>query len=418
VRARLEEDRWWEWAERGMATPEHLLRAGRLPLPLRCDLRATAGELEAAARAQLEAHRRSYEAYHARHAAAGEPPLADWAKIVLVPGLGIVAAFKDKRNAEVAAVCYRATMQAIENAEALGGFEFLSEEEVFRFEHWALERRKVEEAIAKERASLLLPRHIVLVIGGGSGIGEAAAWRFAEEGAHVVVADLDETGARRVAEAVAGRYRGRAIAVAVDVREEASIARAVGAAVLEYGGLDCLFYTAGMAPRFAPLEELTREDLTSQFDVHAIGAVLAIREAARVMRRQGIGGAIVCSVSKAALAPGAHAAAYGASKAAVLQALRVAAVELGNDGIRVNAINADQVETPLFLRFAAARAKAQGRTLEEQLERYRSRNVLGASLIPARACAELAVLLASERFRYTTGDILTIDGGLPDAFPR
>jgi NAD(P)-dependent dehydrogenase (short-subunit alcohol dehydrogenase family) len=101
-----------------------------------------------------------------------------------------------------------------------------------------------------------------------------------------------------------------------------------------------------------------------------------------------------------------------------MQALRVAAVELGGDGIRVNAINADQVETPLFLQFVRERAATRGVTVEEQLETYRRRNLMGASLIPPEAVAEMAVLLASDRFRYTTGDILTVDGGLPEAFPR
>jgi NAD(P)-dependent dehydrogenase (short-subunit alcohol dehydrogenase family) len=96
----------------------------------------------------------------------------------------------------------------------------------------------------------------------------------------------------------------------------------------------------------------------------------------------------------------------------------VAAVELGADGIRVNAINADQIETPLLLQFVRERAASRGVTVEEQLEMYRSRNLMGATLIPPEAVADLAVLLASERFRFTTGDILTIDGGLPEALPR
>jgi NAD(P)-dependent dehydrogenase (short-subunit alcohol dehydrogenase family) len=153
-------------------------------------------------------------------------------------------------------------------------------------------------------------------------------------------------------------------------------------------------------------------------EVHYMGAVLAIGRAASVMRLQRLGGSIVASVSKAAMAPGRDATAYGGSKAALLQALRVAAVELGGDGIRVNAINADQIETPLFLEFVNQRAAARGVSVEDQLEAYRRRNVLGVSLIPAETVAGLAALLASEEFRYTTGDILTVDGGLPEAFPR
>ena len=182
--------------------------------------------------------------------------------------------------------------------------------------------------------------------------------------------------------------------------------------------MDSLFYTAGQAPRFAGVTDTRREDLQRQLDIHYLGAVLAIGAAATVMKRQGSGGAIVASVSKAALAPGRDAVAYGASKAALLQAMRVAAVELGADGIRVNAINADQVDTPMFRRFVQERAVSRGVSEEEQLETYRRRNVMGVSLIPADVVADLAVLLASERFRFTTGDILTVDGGLPEAFPR
>jgi NAD(P)-dependent dehydrogenase (short-subunit alcohol dehydrogenase family) len=136
------------------------------------------------------------------------------------------------------------------------------------------------------------------------------------------------------------------------------------------------------------------------------------------MRRQGIGGSIVASVSKAAIVPGREAIAYGGSKAALLQALRVAAVELAGDGIRVNAINADQVDTPLFRKFVQERAASRGVTEAEQLEVYRKRNLMGVGLIPAEAVAELAVAMAGDRFRYTTGDIITVDGGLPEAFPR
>ena len=185
-----------------------------------------------------------------------------------------------------------------------------------------------------------------------------------------------------------------------------------------FGGIDSLFYAAGVAPRFAPIVDIEPGDLERQFQVHCIGAVMAIREVGRVMIRQRLGGSVTASVSKAAVAPGKDAVAYCASKAALLQAIRVAAVELGPYGIRVNAINADQIDTPLFRSFVAERAESRGVTVDQQLEAYRERNVMGQSLIPAEAVGELAVLLASDKFRHTTGDILTVDGGLPEAFPR
>jgi rhamnose utilization protein RhaD (predicted bifunctional aldolase and dehydrogenase)/NAD(P)-dependent dehydrogenase (short-subunit alcohol dehydrogenase family) len=428
-----------ELVRRGMATPEHLLRAGRLPVSIDIGVMAdgsfrakretgphdvNSGSqpdelIIASIRSQLQAARAEYEEYHKRNTASTEPPpLNDWAKVILVPGLGMVTAFTDKRNAVTANLCYRAVLETISNAEAIDRFEFIPERDVFEFEHWPLERRKVDEQTARERATKLLPRHVVVVIGGASGIGKAAAHRFAEEGAHVVVADLDGAMSDAVANDIAAQLPGRAVAVAADVRDDASLDALFRQTVLEFGGVDCLFYTAGLPPRFAPITEISRDDLQQQLEVHYLGAVQAIGRAAAIMRRQGLGGSIVASVSKAAVVPGRDAVAYGGSKAALLQALRVAAVELGGDGIRVNAINADQVETPLFMQFVRERAASRGVTPEQQLESYQSRNLLGAKLIPGEAVADLAVLLASDRFRFTTGDILTVDGGLPEAFPR
>lgn len=414
----LAREREQELTRRGMATPEHLLRAGRLPIWLNLDPRLPADQTIAIVRARVEEAHAEYIAYHARHAARGENPLSDWAKVVLVPGLGIITASADKRGATTANLCYRAVLEAIAGAEAVDRFEFIPEADVFEFEHWPLERRKIDEQIARERASKLLPRQVALVIGGGSGIGKAAVRRFAEEGAHVAAADLDVGAVEAVTSELSGEFPGRLIGIGVDVRDDASLDALFQKVVLEFGGLDALFYTAGLPPRFAAITEITRDDLQRQLEVHYLGAVAAIARAAQVMQRQGLGGSITASVSKAAIVPGREAVAYGGSKAALLQALRVAAVELGGDGIRVNAINADQVETPLFLQFVRERAASRGVSVEEQLEVYRRRNLLDASLIPAEAVADLAVLLASQRFRYTTGDILTVDGGLPEAFPR
>jgi rhamnose utilization protein RhaD (predicted bifunctional aldolase and dehydrogenase)/NAD(P)-dependent dehydrogenase (short-subunit alcohol dehydrogenase family) len=438
VLAALADERMPELVKRGMATPEHLLRAGRLPVWVDLKVKTStssrakrepapsieargtysADDVISDARTQLEKARADYEDYHRRHARAGERPLDDWAKVLLIPRLGMVTAFSDKRGAVTANLCYRSVLETIANAEAVDRFESIPERDVFEFEHWPLERRKVEEQVARDRATKLLPRHIAVIIGGGSGIGRAAARRFAEEGAHVMVADLDGAASEEVAREIAADFPGRAVAAATDVRDDASLDALFRQTVLEFGGLDCLFYTAGLAPTFAPITDIRRDDLQQQLEVHYLGAVQAIGRAAAVMRRQGLGGSIVASVSKAALVPGRDAVAYGASKAALLQALRVAAVELGADGIRVNAINADQIETPLFLEFVRQRAASRGVSVEEQLELYRSRNLMGAKLIPPEAVADLAVLLASERFRFTTGDILTVDGGLPEAFPR
>ena len=426
VLAILGDDRMSELARRGMATPEHLLRAGRLPVWLKEDSssRAQRGTFPSAdqiatnIRSQLEAARAEYEEYHQRHASAGERPLDDWAKVVLAPSLGVITAFSDKKNAVTANLCYRATLESIVNAETVDRFEFIPEKDVFEFEHWPLERRKVEEQVAKERRPSCCPVMWWSSSAAAAASAQAAARRFAEEGAHVVVADLDGAMSQGVATEVAAKFPGRAVAAATDVREDASLDALFRQTVLEFGGLDCLFYTAGLPPRFAP----DHRDPAGGPPAPARGSLSRRGRGHRPSgggdAAAGLGGSIVASVSKAALVPGRDAVAYGGSKAALLQALRVAAVELGGDGIRVNAINADQIETPLFLQFVRERAASRGVSVEEQLEVYRSRNLMGATLIPPEAVADLAVLLASEKFRFTTGDILTVDGGLPEAFPR
>jgi rhamnose utilization protein RhaD (predicted bifunctional aldolase and dehydrogenase)/NAD(P)-dependent dehydrogenase (short-subunit alcohol dehydrogenase family) len=411
-------DGFRDLSRRGMATPDHVLWAGRRPLWIEVDFAKEPGDRIESIRSCLREQRDSYDEYFAAHAREGLQPNPDWAKTFLIPDLGLVTAFRDRAGARAANRCFQATIATIDNAERLGRFEFLSDAEVFEFEYWPLERRKLEARNRRERRECLLPRHVALIIGGGSGIGAASAHRFAAAGAHVMVADLDGDRARAVAEEITARYPDRAAAAAVDVRDENAVINLFRATVLEFGGLDDLFYTAGLAPGFSSLSDITRDELQKQLDIHYLGAMVAVREAAKIMKRQELGGSIICSVSKAALAPGPNAAAYGGSKAALQHALRTAALALGPNGIRVNAINADQVETPLFLRFAAARAAARGMTLEDQLQTYRQRNALKVSLIPPRAVADLAVLLASDRFRYTTGDILTVDGGLADAFPR
>ena len=240
--------------------------------------------------------------------------------MVLVPGLGVITAFSDKRNAVTANLCYRAVLEIIANAEAVDRFEFIPEADVFEFEHWPLERRKVEEQVRGRGRQAAAPacgdhrrrqRH-----------RRAAARRFAEEGAHVVVADLDGETSRawrprwRRGFPAAGRSASRWTCGTTP-----SLDALFRRTVLEFGGLDCLFYTAGLPPRFAPITEIRREDLQRQLEVHYLGAVAAIGRAAAIMRRQGLGGSIVASVSKAALVPGRDAVAYGGSKAALLQAL-------------------------------------------------------------------------------------------------
>jgi NAD(P)-dependent dehydrogenase (short-subunit alcohol dehydrogenase family) len=263
-----------------------------------------------------------------------------------------------------------------------------------------LERRKVAEA---EKA---FDRRIAVVIGGGSGIGRKTAEKLLQAGAHVVVADLKPEP-----------LGGRSVAVKADVRSEADLRHVFETAVLEFGGLDVLFYTPGIPPALNPIEKISMEEVDRQLDINYRGAVMATRMAAEIMIRQRLGGRLVYNASKAAFVPGEGAAAYGASKAALAHFVRNTANELGRYQITANYINADTIDTPLFRTLAEQRARSQGKRFEEVIQRYATRSVFGEALIDPSYVAEAVLWLGSDAARYTTGCVLTVGGGF-EAFPR
>lgn len=397
---------------RGMVTPEHILRCGRVPLLVEGDLAAlpTADAAGAIARG-LEAYADDARAAFTRHAIPGEmlPPVP---RVVLLPGLGVVAAMKDKANAALGALCYRHGVRVMTAAETLGGFRFLDEADGLAIEYWSLEMAKLKQA---ERE---LSGRVALITGAAGGIGRAIAARFAEEGAHVVLADLDGVAARETANAIGAAVRApeRVRAVAADATDARATADAVTEAVLAFGGLDILVCNAGFITA-APVEDVSEDTWDLHFDVNVKGTFLAVREAVGVMKAQG-SGTILLNASKGAFAPTVDNAAYASSKAAVAAFARNLAVELGPHGIRVNYFNADFVDTPLMHKLIAERARGKGVSAEVQTNEYRKRNALGVGPIPPRAVAEAALFLCSPRAAYTTGAVVTIDGGIKEAMPR
>jgi rhamnulose-1-phosphate aldolase/alcohol dehydrogenase len=399
---------------RGMVTPEHILRCGRVPLYVDADLGALPlAEATRAVAAGLDGYADAARASFARHRAltAAEmlPPVP---RVVLLPGLGVVGAMKDKTNAALATLCYAHGARVMTAAEELGGFQFLDEADGLAIEYWSLEMAKLKQA---ERE---LAGHVALVTGGASGIGRAIAARFAEEGAHVVLTDLDGDAAREAAAAIGAASRGpeRVRAVAADATDARATAQAVTEAVLSFGGVDILVCNAGFVAA-APVGDVSEATWDLHFDVNVKGTFLAVREVVGVMKAQGRG-VILLNASKGAFAPTADNAAYASSKAAVAAFARNLAVELGPHGIRVNYFNADFVDTPLMRKLIAERARQRGVTDETQTETYRTRNALGVGPIPPRAVAEAALYLCSPRSAFTTGGMLTIDGGVKEAMPR
>jgi rhamnulose-1-phosphate aldolase/alcohol dehydrogenase len=408
-----------EIAARGMSTPEHILRCGRLPLHVDADLPALWSTAPAEAVAAVD---RGLDGYAVRYretfervgagAAQGAAMLEPTPRVVLLPGVGLVTAMKDKANAVVGDLCYRHVIKVAEAAEALGGFRFLEDADATEFEYWPLELVKLRQV---ERE---LSRRVAVVTGAASGIGRAVAERFAAEGAHLVLTDIAGPALRDTAAAIAASCKDphRVIAVEADATRAADTEAVFAEAVLGFGGVDVLVCNAGFVQAGA-IDETTEETWDRHFDVNVKGDFLAAREAARLMKVQG-GGAIVFNASKGAFAPTAGNAAYASSKAAVAALARNLAVELGPHGIRVNCFNADFVDTPLMRALIDQRARAQGITPEAQTDAYRRRNLMQVGPIPPADVAETALFLASPRARFTTGAALPIDGGIKEAMPR
>jgi len=366
--------------------------------------------LQDAARQRLREFKTRYLAYAAAHGP-GEP-IPDYLKVVVVPGVGMVTAGGDKRSAQVAALCYKATLRAMAGAEAVERFEFLPDADAHEVEYWPLERRKIGEAGRRE-----LDGKVAVVIGAASGIGRATALLLAGEGAHVVVVDLDADGARAVSAEINAHAPEWGHAVQADVTDDKSIEAAFREAVLHFGGVDILFYSPGVSPRLHSVTEMPLEEIGRQLRVHYEGAVAATREAARVMLEQAMGGRLIYNASKAAYVPGEGAAAYGAAKAALVHYVRNVASELGRHAITANYINADAVDTPLFRALVRERAQRAGLNESDILERYEERSVFGAATVPPEAVAEAVLWLASDRSAYTTGCVITVGGG-HEGFPR
>jgi rhamnulose-1-phosphate aldolase/alcohol dehydrogenase len=409
-----------EVSQIGAPCPDHLINTKHKPLVVAFDA-ATDGvpELSAALRRGVEEYGAWYRDYYARNLddeTRQFPMDPVGPRVTLIPGIGIVTSGLDAGKARTTRDLYHRAIVVEDAADALGGFRSLGEQEAFAIEYWPLERYKLAQAPPPRELS----GRIAVVTGGASGIGRATARLLGSRGAHVVVADRNGDGAREVAdEVVAANGARRAIAVETDVTSEDAVQEMIRRTVLEYGGLDVLVASAGLATS-APVTETTLDDWELSYAVLARGYFLAARESFRVMVDQGRGGSIVFVGSKNALVAGANAAAYSSAKAAALHLGRCLAEEGGAHGIRVNTVNPDAVIQGSSIwssDWKAERASTYGVTEDELQTYYKGRTKLGVAVLPEDV-AEAIAFFVGPRTNKSTGNVVNVDGGVTAAYPR
>jgi rhamnulose-1-phosphate aldolase/alcohol dehydrogenase len=390
----------------GAATPDHLLYTRRYPLFLHQgdDVQAKLHEYVARSAAHYAAHPSEFAM------------LDPTPRIVLMPGVGMWTAGKDARAARIVHDIYRHTMLILEGAESLGGYATLDDHDAFHAEYWPLELYKLT-LLPKEKE---LAGKVALVTGAASGIGRAVAERFAEEGAHVVVTDVDMTLAEEVAKSILGKHGlRRAVALSLDVSNEEGVEHAFAETVRAYGGVDVVVSNAGISS-FGSLDTLETAAWDRSFAVNARGHFFVARAALRLMKAQGLGGSIVFNASKNVTAPGKEFGAYSVSKAAEAQLCRIVALEGGEHGIRANMLNPDAIFGGSRFwsdEMRSMRAQAYGVETQNLPDFYRNRTLLKVE-VTADDVAEAALFLAGPRSAKTTGMMLPVDGGVKEAFPR
>jgi rhamnulose-1-phosphate aldolase/alcohol dehydrogenase len=400
----------------GPATPDHTLYTKRLPCFVPADRPAEPEAVKAAVAPAVGRFVTDYAAYFDAHRSGGARLTDPFPRVIVVAGLGMFTAGKDRRTSGIVSDIYHHTIAVLGAASSFGRYVSLSAREAFDVKYWPLELYKLTLAPPEKE----LARRVALVTGAASGIGRATALRLAAEGAHVVVSDLDAAGAGKVAEeVVAASGSGRGIGVGMDVTSESSVRAALDEAMLAYGGLDIVVSNAGAA-HSAAIDRLDLVDWERSFAVNTTGHFLVARETLRLLKAQGLGGAFVFVATKNVMSPGKDFSAYSASKAAEAQLAKVLALEGGAHGIRSNIVNPDAVfrDSKLWSEeVRRERARAQGIAVDDLEDFYRKRNILARPILPEDV-AEAVLFLASDRSAKTTGCTITVDGGVKDAFPR
>ena len=402
-------------APMGTSCPDHFLRTKIKPLILALnpdeDLTDTSAVLEKIT-PSFEQYRKDYQEYYDSYKHSDSPAIRDSNPVVILyPGVGMFTFAKNKQTARVASEFYINAVNVMRGAEAISKYTSLPRQEAFDIEYWLLEEAKLQRQ-PKEKP---LSRKVALITGSGGGIGRAIGDKLITEGANVVFSDISENYLKEV---TAQYSPDQAIACQCDVTSAESIAAAVQKASLQFGGLDIVVHSAGLAIS-KPVEDTTEADWDLLQDVLVKGQFLLSRAVSNIMRKQNLEGNIINIVSKNGLVSGPNNTGYGTAKAAQMHMTRLLATELAPYQIRVNTVNPDGVIIGSKIwegDWAEGRAKAYGITVAELPEFYAKRNILNKIIRPEDIANGVFAFLAL--LDKSTGNIINVDGGVPNAFVR
>ena len=402
-------------APMGTSCPDHFLRTKIKPLilPLSID-EDFSDSLRVMKKLtpSFEQYREDYKKYYNSCKYPNSPAMRDPNPVVIIyPGVGMFTFAKNKQTARVASEFYINAVNVMRGAEAISSYTSLPRQEAFDIEYWLLEEAKLQRQ-PKEKP---LSRKVALITGSGGGIGRAIADKLIAEGANVIFTDISE---EYLDEAISQYSPDQAIACQCDVTNSKSIEKAIQKASIEFGGLDIVVHSAGLAIS-KPLEETTEANWNLLQEVLVKGQFLLSRAAAKIMRKQNLGGNIVNIASKNGLVSGPNNVGYGTAKASQIHMSRLLAAELATDQIRVNTVNPDGVIIGSKIwkgDWAEGRAKAYGISIKELPEFYAKRNILNKIILPEDIANGVYAFLAI--LDKSTGNIINVDGGVPNAFVR
>jgi len=404
----------------GTSCPDHFLRTKISPLVLKLDVNEDLSDVKALKEKlapEFEAYRKMYAEYYNSCKHDNSPAMRDANPvIILYPGIGMFSFSKDKQTARVAAEFYTNAINVMKGAEAISSYTSLPRQEAFNIEYWLLEEAKLQR-MPKPKP---LSGRIALVTGSAGGIGKAIARKFVEEGAVVILNDMNAERLESAGEEFNSKYGKDSYATAVlNVTSATDIESAFNTAALAFGGVDIVVNNAGLSIS-KTIADHTEQDWDLLYDVLVKGQFLVTQAAASLMQKQDKGGDVLNIVSKNALVSGPNNAGYGSAKAAQLHLSRLNAAELGADGIRVNVVNPDAVISDSNIwagGWAEGRAKAYGITVAELPAYYAKRTLLNEIILPddiANACFAFVGGLLNK----STGNVLNVDGGVATAFVR